>query len=422
MIYRPHRTAPAIPDDPATTRTLVPAAAPPLCGRQPRIAVVGASLTGPVLALLLVQAGFDQVAVYEASPDLSTATGGILSLEHPALDVLDRLGIPQHEYVKFDFETITQFRGYGPAEDRLVRRRYPGRFTTWTLLHQALASRLPAGLVHHGRRVTGIDVANRGPLLAFADGRRESADLIAFCDGRTSIGRRLLDPDRRLHYAGYVAHRGTTITRPGDLADFQRWEPCPGLQFNIAPVPAGSDWIFALNATPEQYTAWFGAPPRQRTFVLPQHVSPAARAHVDAHATAHLPAHLADLVHTTATRMAVPVMDIDPPTRMAWPVGDGHAVLLGDALAPVRAHTARGFNNGIEQADGLVSALRQHTRHGADLTGALLGWRRRHLITALAAVRQGPIIGARLGLGTTSALDTSSAPGTARGLATTPAG
>jgi 2-polyprenyl-6-methoxyphenol hydroxylase-like FAD-dependent oxidoreductase len=415
MTHRHHHTTPT--GDPTggkqtSSHTVVPATAAPLCARQPRIAVVGASLTGPVLALLLLQAGFEHVSVYEANPDLSTATGGILSLEHPALDVLDRLGIPQHEYVKFGFETITQFRGYGPADDRLVRRQYPGRFTTWTLLHHALTRRLPAGLVHYGRRVTGISADHRGPVLDFANGRQETADLVAFCDGRASIGRRLLDPTRRLHYAGYVAHRGTATTRPADLADFQRWEPCPGLQFNIAPVPAGSDWIFALNATTEQYTTWFGAPPRQRSFVLPQHVSPAARAHVDAHAAMHLPAHLADLVHATTTRMAVPVMDIDPPTRMVWPVGDGYAVLLGDALAPVRAHTARGFNNGIEQADGLGCALHQHTRHGADLAGALLGWRRRHLNTALAALRQGPIIGARLGLGT------SPAPGSARDLAT----
>ncbi len=32
---------------------------------------------------------------------------------------------------------------------------------------------------------------------------------------------------------------------------------------------------------------------------------------------------------------------------MVWPIGGGHAVLLGDALAPVRPHTARGVNNGI---------------------------------------------------------------------------
>jgi 2,6-dihydroxypyridine 3-monooxygenase len=66
----------------------------------------------------------------------------------------------------------------------------------------------------------------------------------------------------------------------------------------------------------------------------------------------------------------------------------------------VRPHTARGANNGIEQAAGLAAALTQHRRHGADLARALTGWQRRHLPTAVATVRQGPIIGARLGLGT----------------------
>jgi 2-polyprenyl-6-methoxyphenol hydroxylase-like FAD-dependent oxidoreductase len=380
----------------------VPAAAPLVRLRQPRIAVVGGSLTGPVLALLLLQAGFDNVAVYEVHPDLSTAAGGVLSLEHTALDVLDRLGIAQHEYVKFGFETITQIRGYGPVDQRHRQRQYPGRFTTWTLLHHALAARLPAEVVHHGRRISAMTAHGGRPVLHFADGHREPADLVAFCDGRSSIGRRLLDPERKLRYAGYIAHRGTAATRPADVHDFHRLEPCPGVQFNIAPVPGGADWIFFLNATAEQYTDWFGAPPEQRTFATPQHVSPAARAHVDAHAATHLPAHLADLVHDTAARAAAPVMDIAPPTQMAWPVGDGHACLLGDALAPPRAHTARGAVNGIEQADGLVAALRQHAHHGADLTGALLGWRRRHLLTAVSAVRLGPAIGARLGLGTRS--------------------
>ncbi|WP_432830852.1 FAD-dependent monooxygenase [Dactylosporangium sp. CA-092794] len=375
-------------------------AIPALVRRRPRIAVVGGSLTGPVLALLLIQAGFDQVAVYEANPDLPTATGGVLSLEHTALDVLDRLDIAQHEYVKDGFETITQIRGYGPHDQRHRRRTYPGRFTTWTLLHHALAARLPTGVVQHGRRIADMTAERGRPMLHFTDGGREPADLVAYCDGRTSVGRRLLDPARRLHYAGYIAHRGTASTRPDDLDDFQRWEPCPGVQFNLAPVPGGADWIFFLNATAQQYTDWFGAPPRQRVYATTAQVSPAARDHVDAQAAAHLPAHLADLVHATSGRAALPVLDIAPPTRMAWPVGDGHACLLGDALAPPRAHTARGAVNGIEQADGLVTALRQHTRHGADLTGALLGWRRRHLLTAVAAVRQGPTIGARLGLGT----------------------
>jgi hypothetical protein len=43
--------------------------------------------------------------IYEASPDLAGSTGGVLSLEHTALDVLDRLGIPQQQYVSFAYET-----------------------------------------------------------------------------------------------------------------------------------------------------------------------------------------------------------------------------------------------------------------------------------------------------------------------------
>ncbi len=171
------------------------------------------------------------------------------------------------------------------------------------------------------------------------------------------------------------------------------------MQFNIAPIPGGCDWTFYLNATAADYTTWFGAPPQRRVFALPRHITPAARLQVDRAADAHLPAEQTAIVHATTTRMAVPVMDITPPTTMVWPVGRGHAVLLGDALAPVRPHTARGANNGIEQAAGLIAALTQHRKYRADLAGALAGWQRRHLPAAVASVRLGPVIGGRLGLG-----------------------
>ena len=41
----------------------------------PRIAVIGGSLTGPATALLLAQAGFADVTLYEAMP-ASTTLGG----------------------------------------------------------------------------------------------------------------------------------------------------------------------------------------------------------------------------------------------------------------------------------------------------------------------------------------------------------
>ena len=374
----------------------------------PRIAVIGGSLTGPVAALLLLQAGFDDVTVYEAMPASAPQGGGLIGLEHSSLDVLDHLGVPQDEFVGYDSETVMQITvcDRRPAQTR--RHLYPGRNTTWTLLHTALVRRLPADRWHTGTRVTGLSAERGQPLLRFADGNTTPADLVVFADGRSSAGRRLLDPDRRLRYAGYVAHRGQTLTsNPGvphlrELRDFLRFEPTGsrGAQFNLAPIPGGADWTFYLDATAALFTDFFGAPPTQRTFALPQHISPAARTRVDDLAQQYLPEQQAALVHATTTRMAAPVLDIDPPTRMVWPVGDGHAVLLGDALAPVRPHTARGANNGIEQAAGLVAALTQHRKYRANLPAALDGWQRRHLPAAVAAVQLGPTLGRQFGLGT----------------------
>ncbi|MFG1952464.1 FAD-dependent monooxygenase [Micromonospora sp. NPDC048830] len=368
---------------------------------QPRIAVVGGSLTGCTTALLLLHAGFDHVAIYEAAPDAMPRGGGLIGLEHPALDILDRLGIDQSEFVAYESETVWQVTVRARQPIHTTRQLYPGRNTTWTLLHTALTTRLPAGVLHTGRRVAALDVRNGQPVLTFGDGSREIADVVVFADGRASTGRRLLDPHRTLRYAGYTAHRGQTTTPDTPLRDFLRLEPS-GCQYNVAPIPGGLDWTFYLTCSPTDYAHHFGAPPQRRTFALPHHVGPAAHAHVDEQAARLLPAPHAATVHATTIRMAAPVMDIDPPTRMAWPVGRGWAVLLGDALAPVRPHTARGANNGIEQAAGLTTALTQHHRHGADLPAALHAWQRRHLPTVVTAIQQGAAIVAHLGLGGTA--------------------
>jgi 2-polyprenyl-6-methoxyphenol hydroxylase-like FAD-dependent oxidoreductase len=72
---------------------------------------------------------------------------------------------------------------------------------------------------------------------------------------------------------------------------------------------------------------------------------------------------------------------------------------LGDALAPVRPHTARGANNGIDQAAALVSALAQHRDDGVDLDVALSTWQERCLPMVIESLDRGPELGRALGLG-----------------------
>ena len=92
---------------------------------QPRIAVIGGSLTGPVTALLLHAAGFDHVTLYETTPAGTSLAGGLIGLEHPALDdprparhrpVRDR-GLPVGAH--------HADRGQGPCPVRSVTRHLP---------------------------------------------------------------------------------------------------------------------------------------------------------------------------------------------------------------------------------------------------------------------------------------------------------
>ena len=92
-------------------------------------------------------------------------------------------------------------------------------------------------------------------------------------------------------------------------------QPCPGAQFNIAPIPGGLDWTFYLNATASQYPDCFGAPPDRRLLAAHAPGKPSAYLTVDLHADTLLPTAHAQVVRATTSRMAIPVTDIDPPTR-----------------------------------------------------------------------------------------------------------
>jgi 2,6-dihydroxypyridine 3-monooxygenase len=368
------------------------------------IAIVGGSITGPVLCLLLHQAGFTNVHIYEATPSAVPQAGGVIGLDHTSLGVLDTIGVPQEEIAPFPSQRVISVKMADRRELGRVQTLYPGRNTTWTLAHDALIQRLPADTLHTGARLVGLEPGGDGrAVLHLEGGDRAAADLVAFADGRKSTGRKLLDPDRPLRYAGYVAHRGQLDDCPPELRDFWRYEP-DGTQFTLFPIRQpdggiGTDWTFYLNASAQQFRAHFGADPTTRTFVLPHQVSADARAYVDAMAATLLTPNAADLVHRTTRRMAVPILDIAPPTRMVYPVGSSRAVLLGDALAPVRPHTARGANNGIDQAARLVTALADHRRDGVALDLALNAWEARCLPMVTESIERGPELGRALGLG-----------------------
>jgi 2,6-dihydroxypyridine 3-monooxygenase len=152
---------------------------------QPSIAIVGGSITGPALALLLHQSGFTNVSVLEASAQPHAQAGGVIGLDHSSLATLDTLGIPQRELVPFPSERVIAIHVADREEVERVHTLYPGRNTGWHLLNTALLNRLPDGWLQPGKAVRSLGVADDGKArLEFTGGEPVTADMVVFADGR----------------------------------------------------------------------------------------------------------------------------------------------------------------------------------------------------------------------------------------------
>lgn len=372
---------------------------------SPSIAVVGGSLVGPTLALLLNRAGFDDVQVYDAIEPHVSPVGGVIGLDYQALGMFDDLGVEQSDIVPFPSEKVTYLK-YEDGEEIVTQKFFAGRNTTWNRLHDTLAQHLPNGFIHYGRRVTNVHESTHGATLVFDDGTNAVADVVVFADGRRSTGRKLFDSQRTLHYAGYVAHRGQLPCPMDKLCDFTRFQPDPevGAQFNVFPIvmadgTIGVDWVLFTNMDEATYRELYGAKPTVRTFVQPHQISDAAVEYVDRFVERIVPADIADMVHRTTDRFAVPIVDIAAPDQMVHWVGESPCVLLGDALAPQHPNTASGLTHGLDQAKALATGLRQVTKYNASIENMLNGLQSRYLPSVRASLERGPQSAARIGLG-----------------------
>jgi 2,6-dihydroxypyridine 3-monooxygenase len=81
--------------------------------------------------------------------------------------------------------------------------------SAYNVLYRGLLGCFDRTRYHLGEECVGFEQDESGVTVRFATGRVERGDLAVFADGINSIGRRLLLPECRPRYAGYVAWRGT---------------------------------------------------------------------------------------------------------------------------------------------------------------------------------------------------------------------
>lgn len=170
---------------------------------MPRALVIGGSLGGLLVALLLRRAGWDAIAFERNAEDLQSRGVGLGT--HPQLiAILKRAG------VDFD-ESMGIAPPRGVCLDRrgkVVIEQPMGRtLSGWSRLYRALRDALPAQSYRLGKALIRVEQDTGGVAAIFADGTCEHGDLLIGADGIRSTVRTQFLPDVEPVYAGYVAWR-----------------------------------------------------------------------------------------------------------------------------------------------------------------------------------------------------------------------
>ena len=254
---------------------------------------------------------------------------------------------------------------------------------SWDVLYGQVAAHLAPQDYALGQQVVQVEDRGAAVALSFADGTRETADLVIGADGIGSVVRAALAPDQALnHYAGYVAWRGlipeTRLPAPAQLllerfafylapGDQALGYLVPGPQGETEPGARRYNWVW-YRRVPEQglaalFTDQEGHP---HPVSLPRGgLSAERRTVLRDDARTHLPPPFASAVAAEDTPSIQGIYDYE-----AQAMVKGRIALIGDAAFVVRPHTAMG----VGKAAGDVMALQRHLMAAHDLPTALAGY------------------------------------------------
>ena len=332
-----------------------------------RALIVGGSLGGMFAAHLLRAAGW-RVDVFERSTE-DLAGRGAGPGSHEALrSIMARIGIdtsaPQGVAIP-RYVWLDKDGGIVADEPR------PRMMTAWSRLYRPLKDLLPAELYHPAKSLVRVEQDERGVTAIFADGTRETGDILVGADGARSAVRAQLCPQAKTEYAGYIAWRALIPEAEATEAqrellysrnafcipDGELWVsyPVPARDGDITPGRRDYNIVWYRSADPvalatlntdEQGKTHEQIPPPLIRRDVIDAVKQAAR---DSIAPS-----LADMIIASQPYFQA-IHDLASPQLVF-----GRAVIMGDAAFVARPHVGAGVTKAALDAACLADALRDH--------------------------------------------------------------
>jgi 2,6-dihydroxypyridine 3-monooxygenase len=346
--------------------------------------VIGGSIGGLTTALLLRDLGFT-VDVYERTATALDGRGSGIVLQPDTV----RWFTERSTQNLADLSTSTSYVQYlDRVGDLVYREKCTWTYTSWGTFYRALLrdynSSSDTERYHYGEYACGFDQLADHATVRFVSGRVESADLVVFADGVTSVARERFDADAGLRYSGYIGWRGTVPLRDLDtktrnvLHDAITYDFVPNSHITMYPIPGEHSlrlddqlmnyvWYRNVPAGPELTEICID----KRGFpgavsVHPGQVQDRYVAQMKQDAAELLAPAVADVVTATKTPYLQVVSDARS-ARMAL----GRVALIGDAACAARPHAAAGTAKAAADGWALAAALREA---GGDIPAALTKW------------------------------------------------
>lgn len=394
------------------------------------IAIVGGSLGGLFAGVALKHLRRDlNIRILERNPTplLHDQGAGVVAGQ----DVQDFFR--KHDRTKTPLTITSHQRLYldrsGNIIDREDREQH---MTSWDLLYHLLRTnfdgvdsdyaRAPASEAHegtatyeYGLQVTDIDF-KKGLTIKAKTSKEDiitvNADLLIGADGPSSMVRKFIDPEVRRKYAGYVAWRGTVpedqVSQSATDVFVEKFTffHTKGMQILAYTIPGPNgilesgrrllNWVWYVNyeeessAHVELMTDKDGK--RHHITLPPGGIQKGVWNQQKKIAREVLPPQFAELVEKTEVPFIQAITDVVSPAAIL--PSDSRVLLIGDALAGFRPHTAASTNQAAMDAMELAKAINE-IFDGADREETLKSWEEHVLEYAKSMQKHGVEIGNR---------------------------